>query len=138
MRNNSSERCGECAECGHSKGVDPRGRCLEAQRDPGGSMVYCGHKCVYPATGAGDGEQCVNRPEHDWYNDGDILRCYECTATQSARPAPELFERWWSNEGDKNWSVKHAARKAWYACAESLGVYEDPLKDGDSNERAGG
>lgn len=40
-----------------------------------------------------------------------------------AKP-PELFEQWWSKSGDKNWSVKHAAREAWYACAESLGVYD--------------
>jgi hypothetical protein len=34
-------------------------------------------------------ERCVDRPEHDWYNDGDMLRCYDCTATQSATsPAP--------------------------------------------------
>jgi hypothetical protein len=46
------KRCGECVECGHSKGVDPRGRCLETQREPGGSMVYCGCKCVFPATEA--------------------------------------------------------------------------------------
>jgi hypothetical protein len=38
---------------------------------------------------------------------------------------PELFERWWAKHGDKSWSVKHAARKGWYACAESLGVYDD-------------
>ena len=38
---------------------------------------------------------------------------------------PELFEQWWVKHGDKNWSVKHAAREGWYACAESLGVYDD-------------
>jgi len=36
---------GECEECGHGVGVDPRGRCLAAQRDPGGSLVYCGCYC---------------------------------------------------------------------------------------------
>jgi hypothetical protein len=35
--------------------------------------------------------------------------------------APELFEQWWAKNGDKHWSVKHAAREGWYACAESLG-----------------
>lgn len=38
---------------------------------------------------------------------------------------PELFEQWWAKNGDRNWSVKHAAREGWYACAESLGVYDD-------------
>lgn len=47
----------ECVECHHSTGVDPRGRCVETQRDPGGSLVYCGCKCVFPATGAGEGDQ---------------------------------------------------------------------------------
>jgi hypothetical protein len=44
-----------CADCGHSAGVDPRGRCLEVQRDPGGSAVYCGHKC-----GTAGGERCAD------------------------------------------------------------------------------
>jgi hypothetical protein len=39
--------------------------------------------------------------------------------------APELFEQWWAKHSDKHWSVKHAAREGWYACAESLGVYDD-------------
>jgi hypothetical protein len=35
---------------------------------------------VVPAAGAGE------QHEHDWYNDGDLLRCYDCTATESAVP----------------------------------------------------
>jgi hypothetical protein len=50
--------------------------------------------------------------------------------------APELFEHWWAKNGDKNWSIKHAAREGWYACAESLGVYDGQLDDGDINDRA--
>lgn len=56
--------------------------------------------------------------------------------TFTSGPAPELFEHWWAKNGDRGWSVKHAAREGWYACAESLGVYEDQLNDGGSNERA--
>lgn len=37
-----------CTECEHPNSVDLRGRCRETQRDPGGSMVYCGCKCVFP------------------------------------------------------------------------------------------
>jgi hypothetical protein len=40
----SSSEC-RCGECQHAEGVDPRGRCIAVQRDPGGSAVYCGCKC---------------------------------------------------------------------------------------------
>lgn len=42
--------------------------------------------------------------------------------------APELFEHWWTKHGQKllvGATRKEAARIAWYACAESLGVYDD-------------
>lgn len=39
--------------------------------------------------------------------------------------ALELFEQWWSKNGDKHWAIKHAAREGWYACAKLLGVYDD-------------
>lgn len=44
-----------------------------------------------------------------------------------AKP-PELFEQWWRTHGQQllvGATRKEAARIAWYACAESLGVYDD-------------
>jgi hypothetical protein len=40
--------------------------------------------------------------------------------------APELFQQWWAKNRDqvRHKSHKQIARAAWYACAESLGVYE--------------
>ena len=55
----------------------------------------------------------------------------------TTRPAPELFEVWWQEQGralTTGSTRKSAARTAWYACAESLGVYED-MNDGDNDER---
>jgi hypothetical protein len=51
----SSER--RCGDCGHADAIDPHGRCMSVYYDAGGSLVYCGHKCVFPATGTGEGEQ---------------------------------------------------------------------------------
>jgi hypothetical protein len=65
--------------------------------------------------------EVAQRPNHKWDN--------------TTKP-PELFEHWWAKNGDKNWSIKHAAREGWYACAESLGVYDGQLDDGDINDRA--
>lgn len=42
--------------------------------------------------------------------------------------APELFEQWWDKSGRVllvGMTRKEAARAAWYACAESLGAYDD-------------
>lgn len=42
--------------------------------------------------------------------------------------APEMFEHWWKKHGQKlsvGATRKEAARIAWYACAESLGVYDE-------------
>lgn len=59
-------------------------------------------------------------------SDKDIVDLEKLEPVSVAEPkAPELFEQWWAKHGDKNWSVKHAAREGWYACAESLGVYDD-------------
>lgn len=41
---------------------------------------------------------------------------------------PEMFEHWWIKQGRRltiGSTRKEAARAAWYACAESLGVYDD-------------
>jgi len=43
----------------------------------------------------------------------------------SQAKAPDLFEQWWAKNGDKHWSIKRAAREGWYACAKSLGVYDE-------------
>jgi hypothetical protein len=44
----SSER--RCGECGHADAIDPHGRCMSVYYDAGGSLVYCGCKCVFPAS----------------------------------------------------------------------------------------
>jgi hypothetical protein len=43
----SEHRCGEC---GHVDAIDPHGRCMSVYYDAGGSLVYCGCKCVFPAS----------------------------------------------------------------------------------------
>jgi 8-oxo-dGTP pyrophosphatase MutT (NUDIX family) len=40
------------------------------------------HLPVAAPTNVAEGE----RHDHDWYNDGDVLRCYDCTATESSAP----------------------------------------------------
>jgi hypothetical protein len=76
----SSER--RCPSCGHAGDLDANGIC---QTQIGArNWEYCQCKCVFPATVAViEGEE---QHEHDWYNDGDLLRCYDCTATESAVP----------------------------------------------------
>lgn len=41
--------------------------------------------------------------------------------------APDLFEQWWRMNRKELASAtnKSIAKAAWYACAESLGVFED-------------
>jgi outer membrane murein-binding lipoprotein Lpp len=51
----SSER--RCGECGHVDAIDPHGRCMSVYYDAGGSLVYCGCKCVFPASTKETAEQ---------------------------------------------------------------------------------
>jgi hypothetical protein len=56
-------RCGECENCHHSGPLNPDGYCvvdISAYVDPEGpfhGQKECFCKCVFPATGAGEGEQ---------------------------------------------------------------------------------
>jgi hypothetical protein len=57
-----------CGECGHDPNKKPRqwnGRCAEVVRDAGGSMIYCGCKCVFPASTEKAGERCSNSDVKD-------------------------------------------------------------------------
>jgi hypothetical protein len=57
-----------CVECGHQNSVVLRCRCRETQRDPGGSMVYCGCHCTFPDTAD---DQTALRNLHEALQDND-------------------------------------------------------------------
>jgi hypothetical protein len=86
-----SERCGEC---GHDLAAPrhPLGWCVEVLRDAGGSLVHCGCKCVYPATGAGEDERRDDDSCSHWRDeDGHCVLCGDDlgpTTEVDVSPAP--------------------------------------------------
>jgi hypothetical protein len=57
----TSERCGECAECHHSKGVDKNGIC-NARFFAGGEYLPCLCTCTFPATEAQNESELRRNP----------------------------------------------------------------------------
>lgn len=113
----SSERCEECRHAGFI--VD--GLCCV--RMPDGSR--CNHKCVFPASTEPTGEP----HEHDWYNDGEVLRCYECTATESATSAPPVAQPADSPASER---PPFADDPTWNSFQQSISDYRDQV---DASER---
>lgn len=49
-----------CVECGHSDALDPNGECMHVERDAGGSLVYCHHRCTFSRVEQPQDDQLVS------------------------------------------------------------------------------
>lgn len=128
-----------CVKCGRLENTEPDVVPQVCDRLIAGKVEFC----EFAVTG-GESERRDPRTEEIWARHVDNFREDDVAdlsqlhtvsiAEIAARPnqtfkgkAPNLFEVWWKGIADNfvGADAKIVAQAAWYACAESLGVYDD-------------
>lgn len=99
---------GRCAGCGHSAKRDLLGGCMHVERDAGGSLVYCHHRCTFTRPAQEEAAHvpacCVNKPVADKHGvcGAWCFYCITCSrphtgslnvSFRAATPTPDAIHR---------------------------------------------